>query len=566
MQNLTPEREIWLQNTLNQFSTAQKVGQLFFAATFINATEGHLQHITKLIEQEKIGGLCFFHSEASAAANFEKKREVVYNEASVLQLIEHINYYQSLAKIPLLICIDAEWGLAMRIEETPQFPYAMTLGAVQDLTLVYEVGKKIGEHCKRVGVHLNFAPVLDVNTNADNPVIGYRAFGENPQQVSQKAITYLQGMQAGGILTCGKHFPGHGDTNIDSHLALPLIEKNLTDLKNNELLTFQAAFEAGLDTLMSGHIALPNCVENPHEEHAASLSSTLLKKLLKAQMGFEGLVLTDALNMKSVSQIFPQKGVLELKALQAGNDVLLYSEEVEAAYEYIMTALNQNELTETEINTKVRKILQAKAFLQIDNTQRINPEHIKEDLFGLEQELIQTQVAEAAFTLLKTDALLLADIQQHKDSFAFLQIDPPAKSILARDVVNHLGIQTFAFSPKNEQEDFSALLQALEKYPNLILAIYPKQMKPLDNFGIYQNTRKLVKHLLEKHQIGCYYFGNPYSLRLFEGLENAALLGMCYQFSTYLERAALLHLEGKLISEGKLPVGISGKFQAGFGL
>lgn len=559
--------ENWVKNTLENLSIEQKLGQLFFAATFINASEEHIQKISQLIQNEQIGGLAFFHSEISAAANYEKKGEIIYNPDSILRLVELINHYQSLSKIPLLISIDAEWGLAMRIEEMPQFPYAMTLGAIQDNQIIYEVGKKIGEHCRRAGVHINFAPVLDVNTNAANPVIGYRAFGENPEQVSQKAIAYMKGMQSVQMLTCGKHFPGHGDTNIDSHLALPSIDKTKAEMQDVEFYTFREAIKAGLDTMMSGHISLPKWIENSKEEFAASLSPMILKDFLQQELGFEGIIFTDALNMKSVANAFAAVGELELKSLQAGNDVLLYSEDVEGAFEYLKNKLKTQELPATEIHQKSEKILKAKAKLGLINTTHSSVKNIKEDLFTSEVIKLQTQAAEAAFTLLKEDTSLLPLPQENaKYEYVFLQIDPPSSSTLAQKLQEKYDLQNLIFNPKSNQETFEAIENELGDNKCIIIAIYPNLMKPLNNFGMLDNSIRLLNKLIKTQKVIIYLLGNPYSLSLIDGLEGINTLGVTYQYSSYNEEVVFSHLQGNLKTIGKLPVSIGDKFRVGFGL
>ncbi len=560
--------ENWIENTLKELSPKQKLGQLFFAATFINASEEHIEKISQLIQHQQIGGLTFFHSEISAAANYEKKGDIIYNPESVLRLVELVNHYQSLSKIPLLISIDAEWGLAMRIEEMPQLPYAMTLGAIQDNQIIYEVGKKIGEHCRRVGIHINFAPVLDVNTNAANPVIGHRAFGEDPEQVSQKAIAYMKGMQSAQLLTCGKHFPGHGDTHIDSHLALPSIDKTRAEMQEIELYTFREAIKAGLDTMMSGHISLPKWIENAEEELAASLSPTILRDFLQKEWGFEGIVFTDALNMKSVANAFGEVGELELKALKAGNDVLLYSENVESAFEYLNHKLHTQEITEEEIHQKTKKILQAKAKLRLYiQPVAIKTENIYEDLFNEDLEKLQTKAAEAAFTLLKHDATLLPlPCEDAIKNYALLQIDPPSESILASELKEKYALDAFKIVSEDDSASFEHLEVKLNTKKSIIIALYPKIMKPTHGFGISKNVLNIIDKVAENKNSVLYLFGNPYALPLINNTEQINTIAVLYQYNHYLEKAVLKHLQGRLPSTGKLPVSIQGAFREGFGL
>ena len=285
-----------------------KVGQLFMPAAFVNDTEPEIQVLETLISEQQVGGLCFFHSRASAATNFEGKKAVAHNENSFETLIGLIQRYQKAATYPLLMAIDAEWGLAMRIENTPQYPYAITLGALADNRedLIYEVGKKIASDCKEAGIHWNLAPCVDINDNPHNPVIGYRSFGADKRKVTEKALAFIKGTQSEGVLTSIKHFPGHGDTATDSHLALPLIDKPKRELFENELYPFQKAIDEGVDSVMVGHLSVPALADG--NTISSSICKRIIKGVLRHEMGFQGVVISDALNMHAVSKNYPVRG------------------------------------------------------------------------------------------------------------------------------------------------------------------------------------------------------------------------------------------------------------------
>ncbi len=318
-----------IQNmNLSNLSKLEKIGQFFFPAAFINDTDQEIKEVEKLILDYKVGGLTFFHSRASTATNFEGKKKVIRNEDSAKRLVELITHYQNIAPTPLLISIDAEWGLAMRVENTPQYPYAITLGALPDdqSHLITEVGKHIGNDLKSIGIHLNLAPVADINVNPNNPVIGYRSFGEKKEQVTQKALAFYNGLKTSGVLGCFKHFPGHGDTAVDSHLGLPVISKSRQELYDEELYPFIKAIASGIDSILIGHLAVPSLTNG--KDISATLSKDIIKGILRNELGFEGVVISDALNMHSVSTLYPEKGVLEWKAFDAGNDILCFAEHV----------------------------------------------------------------------------------------------------------------------------------------------------------------------------------------------------------------------------------------------
>ena len=314
----------------------QKIGQFFFPAVFINDTEEKIQEMERMIRQHNIGGLTFFHSRASAATNYETKKKVVFNDDSYQRLKDLVIRYQKCASTPLLMSIDAEWGLAMRVEKTPQYPYAITLGALpgSQSHLVYEVGKQIGLDLKSVGIDYNLAPLADLNNNPNNPVIGYRSFGENKEKVSYFALEYLRGMNDVGVLGCLKHFPGHGNTSVDSHLGLPILEENLEQLLKNELVPFIQGIENNVDSIMIGHLAVPAL--NEGKNTSATLSKSIIETLLRKQLGYEGLVISDALNMHSVSSLYDKKGQLEWEAFNAGNDVLCFAENVAEGIQEIL--------------------------------------------------------------------------------------------------------------------------------------------------------------------------------------------------------------------------------------
>jgi len=273
----------------------QKLGQFFFPAVFINDTEENIQETERLIREYNIGGLTFFHSRASAATNYESKKKVEFNDNSFERLKELIVRFQKCASTPLLMSIDAEWGLAMRVEKTPQYPYAITLGALpeSEIHLVYEVGKQIGLDLKSAGIHYNLAPLADINNNPNNPVIGYRSFGQNKEKVARFAIEYLRGMNDVGVLGCLKHFPGHGNTSVDSHLGLPILEETLEQLMENELVPFIKGIENNVDSIMIGHLAVPAL--NEGKNTSATLSKSVIEGLLRKQLGYDGLVISDAL-------------------------------------------------------------------------------------------------------------------------------------------------------------------------------------------------------------------------------------------------------------------------------
>src|SRR6476620_4099072 len=328
----------WVDSVFNSLSKEQRIAQLIVIRAHSNLGPDHVAQVTDLIQKYNVGALCFFQGGPVRQANLT-------------------NYYQSITKTPLLVTIDGEWGLGMRLDSVIKFPYQLTLGALPDEHLVYEMGLAIGKQMKRMGVHVNYAPVLDINNNPANPVIGYRSFGEEREKVARLGLAYIRGMQEAGIMACAKHFPGHGDTNVDSHADLPVISKSMEQLDSLELYPFKQAIKAGVSSVMIGHLSVPAIDSTANQP--TSLSKKTITHLLRDQLNFGGLTFTDALEMKGVTKYYPA-GEAAVQALVAGNDMLCLPEDVPAAIEAIQNAIRKKRLKWNAIDGKVKKVLLAK--------------------------------------------------------------------------------------------------------------------------------------------------------------------------------------------------------------
>ena len=438
------------KEAIETLSLSEKVGQLFMPAAFINDTEEEIQQLEKLISEQHVGGLCFFHSRASAATNFEGKKKIVVNENSFDTLKNLIKRYQKAATYPLLISIDAEWGLAMRIENTPQYPYAITFGAnTKNIDLVYEVGKQIAKDCKAAGIHWNLAPVVDININPNNPVIGYRSFGDDKHNVVAMATAFVKGTQSEGVLTSIKHFPGHGDTATDSHLGLPVIEKSKAELLENELYPFQKLVEEGVDSVMAGHLSVPSLTTN--SKLPSSINKDIITGVLRNEMGFDGVVISDALNMHAVSKNYPIKGELEWLAFNAGNDALCFAEHNEES--------TIQELTDPSA--------------------------------------LNRKIAERTLTLHHGTA---ADISKFKaTNFCTLTIKRFGTDQTNQEILDNI------FEMRNEVKGETEIL----------LLLTPPQIKPTNKFGFLQEEIDFINELITSKNVVFYHFGNPYALKYF---------------------------------------------------
>ncbi|MBC7451124.1 MAG: glycosyl hydrolase, partial [Cytophagales bacterium] len=375
--------EIWADSVLSGLSEEQTLGQLFMVAAYSNKNEAHTQEIDRLIKDQAIGGLIFF-------------------QGGPVRQAQLTNHYQSNSKVPLFIAMDAEWGLGMRLDSTISFPKQMTLGAIQNNAEIYKMGIEVARHCRRLGVHINFAPVVDVNSNANNPVIGVRSFGEDKINVSQKGIAYMKGMQELRVMANAKHFPGHGDTDTDSHLALPVVNQSISKLADVELYPFRQLIDSGVASIIVGHINI-TAIDNGK---AATLSKPIVTDLLKNEMGFRGLIFTDALNMKGVSSMY-KPGEVDVKALLAGNDVLLFAENVPLAIKKISKAIHDREITREDINARVKKILMAKYWAGLNNLKAVDTTNLYNDLNSSSSKAVVNRLYKQALTVVKNQNNLI---------------------------------------------------------------------------------------------------------------------------------------------------------------
>ncbi len=506
----------------NTLSIREKVGQLFMPAAFINDTEDEILELENLIAQQHVGGLCFFHSRASAATNFEGKKQIKYNEESLKTLKNLIQRYQKAAKYPLLISIDAEWGLAMRIENTPQYPYAITLGATTNQEeLIFKVGQQIAHDCREAGIHWNLAPVVDINSNPNNPVIGYRSFGEDKINVTQKSKAFIKGTASQGIFSCIKHFPGHGDTATDSHLGLPLIEKSKETLLENELYPFREIIKSGVDSVMVGHLSVPS-LDNG-KGTPATISKPIIKGLLRKELNFNGVVISDALNMHSVSKMFPIKGELEWRAFDAGNDILCFAEHTSEGIESILSKADP-----LEIEERFKRVwkLKERAFNSTHEPSAIEP-----------TDELNRKLAAESLTLVHGSKQILDNFRDQGFTPVVFGTSPDCSFAEQLSPIANK-------SQKNEE--------------NVLIILYPPKVKPQNKFEIKKEELKEIDTLLRTKNVVLYVFGNPYVLHHIPyHLAKCLVLG--YQNFKAFQEIALAHFMGQLEAKGKLPVSIGPK-------
>jgi beta-N-acetylhexosaminidase len=536
----------WVDSVFSTLSADRRIGQLFMVAAYSNRDKAHVHEIRKLIQENGIGGLIFFQGGPQREARMT-------------------NQFQDLSDVPLLISIDGEWGLAMRLDSTVQYPRQMTLGAIQDDSLIYYMGKEIALECKRLGIQVNLAPVADVNNNPANPVISNRSFGENKYNVARKAAMYMKGMQDAGVLANAKHFPGHGDTDSDSHKTLPIINQCAERMDTLELFPFRELIRQGLGSIMVAHLYIP-CYDST-KNTASTLSKKVVTDLLKDTMGFKGLVFTDALNMKGVSKFF-EPGIVDLKALLAGNDVLLFSENVPVAITEIKKAITQGLITQDEIDSRCRKILYAKYWCGLNKLSSVNTKKLYEDLNNTQADLINRKLAEAAMTVLKNDGSLLPLKRLDTCHIACVSLGYEEEHTYYSMLSNYAAIDHFGIDKDLRKYPVDSLLHKLAPYNTIILSLNNMNNSPKKDFGLTELVRHLVDTItsLKNKHIIVDVFANPYLISLFPETEKANAVVLSYEWSSYTQEASAQLIFGGIPSLGKIPVSVSPRFKAGTGL
>ncbi|WP_159469282.1 glycoside hydrolase family 3 N-terminal domain-containing protein [Dyadobacter sp. 3J3] len=535
-----PENQ-WVDSTLKSLSLEEKIGQLFMVATFSNREEANTRYIDKLIDDFHLGGLIFF-------------------QGGPVRQAQLTNHYQAHSKVPLFIGIDGEWGLGMRLDSTISFPKQMVLGAIQDDELVYRMGSDIAQQCRRLGIQINFAPVSDINSNPKNPVIGIRSFGEDRENVTRKAVAYMKGLQHNGIIATAKHFPGHGDTDADSHFTLPVLTHSADQLDNIDLYPYKQLIADSLMGVLSGHLFIPALDNSP--QLASSLSEKVITGLLKNQMGFRGLVFTDAMNMRGVLKT-GRAAEVNLKALIAGNDVLLYPENVAETITKIKDALNQGTITQKFLDDKVKRILQAKYWSGLGQYKPVDINNLYSDLNKEESKELYRELSEASVTVVRNDNNILPITSITAQTMASVLIGEGSTSVFQKMLSTYKPIRPYAFLSDPSQEEILQMLSYLQTYETVVVGVTGISSNPKYNYGISTGTAEFVKQLKQsgKKVILC-LFGSPYSIQFFP--ETDALI-CANQDGLDQQEIVPQIIFGALASKGKLPVSVL-SYKAGDGI
>ncbi|MBA5630634.1 glycoside hydrolase family 3 N-terminal domain-containing protein [Moheibacter lacus] len=522
----------WVDEKYKAMTLEEKVGQLFIVAAYSNKDAAHEAGIENLVKTEAIGGLIFMQDLAV------KQGELT-------------NRYNKVAKIPLLIGMDAEWGLSMRLKEVKRFPWAMTVGAVEDNQIVKEMGNAIGEQANTMGVHFNFAPVVDVNTNPKNPIIGNRSYGSDVQNVADKGINYMLGMKEKSVLASAKHFPGHGDTSTDSHYTTPVVEHDLARLKSIELAPFQKLIDAGVPAIMVAHLSVPALDDSGIP---TTLSKKVVTDLLKNEMHFKGLIVTDALNMDGVAKKYPP-GEVDLMAFEAGNDILLFSQDVKTAKQKIIEKINSGEITEERLAESVKKILMAKYFVGLNNSKPIDTKDLVQNLNKPNYQILTSKIYENAATLIKNEGEILPIQNLINIKIAYVPLEESDYGVFYQNLNFH--VTTDLVKIKSAAE-----VSKLKDYDYVIIGLHKSNESPYKSYKISDNAKAIVKAASENRNVILALFGSPYGLMNLDLSSTKAAMVM-YQNLDMTQNAAAEIIFGAIGAKGKLPVDVNSDWKFG---
>jgi len=518
----------WVDKTYKNLSQDEKLGQLFIVALYTNKGENEINTVRNIVTNEKIGGLILMQDDAA--------RE-----------ISLVNEFQQKSKVPLMIGMDAEWGLFQRIAAAHKFPWAMTLGAIQDKDLIRQMSAKIAEDCHRMGINWDFAPVVDVNTNPDNPIIGNRSFGSEVSNVIRSASAYANGLQDNNILAAIKHFPGHGDTSTDSHLDLPVVSHSLDRLSNIELAPFKALMKEGIGGVMVAHLYVPSLESG--KGIPASVSKNIITGLLKEKLGYKGLIITDALNMGAVANKY-KPGELDALAFKAGNDIMLFSQGVPEGKKLIQKAIDNGEISQARVEESVKKILLTKYFLGLDKYSPKNPENINSDLNNYSHKILVQNLYANALTLLKDEKKLLP---LNGKQIYYVPLEEAPFQTFANEMGSEIIIKK-----ANE-------INTIPANSTVIVGLHKDNSTAYKSYKISEASKKVLSDVSKNQNVILNVFGSAYALKDID-ISNISTVLVSYENNDDSMTATANAMKGKTKIGGRLPVLVNDKLKAGMGI
>ena len=531
-------QELWVNRTYRNMTAKEKIGQLFMAAVTSNDSPKKIAKIKSLITKSQIGGLIFMKGTPTKQAQLT-------------------NEFQSLAKVPLLVGQDAEWGLRMRLDSTFAFPWNMTLGAIQNDSLITRTGAHIAQHCKRMGIHFNFGPVVDINTNPKNPIIGNRSFGEDKENVTQKALAFMKGLHSEDLLSCGKHFPGHGDTAQDSHKTLPTIDFSKKRLRSVELYPYRKLISEGLSSVMVAHLNVPSL--ESRDNYPSSVSKNIITNILKEELQFNGLIYTDALNMKGAAN-FKEPGDIDLAAFLAGNDILLISEDIPKAMQRITAAKYRGIITEERLAYSVKKILKAKYKVGLHEFEPIQIPNLLEDLNTDADRQLEEELMENALTVVKNSGAILPVKNLDLKKIAYVPLGDAIGTPFLKALNKYTKVDQIT------DTSLIGLLEKLQPYNYVIIGFHKSNANPWKNQQFKEKELVWLYEIARVKRTILNVFTKPYALSAIKTFKNIEGLMVSYQNSEAAQHKAAQLIFGAFEGKGKLPVGIGKDFKAGTGI
>lgn len=551
---LNARQNCWVDSVFTNMAPDDRIAQLIMVAGYSNRKPAYEDSLINLVRTHKLGGVVMFQGGPVRQARLT-------------------NRLQAVSPVPLLLAMDAEWGLAMRLDSTVRYPYQMTLGAIQgNDSLLYQMGANLARQARRLGMQVNFAPTVDVNNNPNNPVINFRSFGENKYDVARKALAYMRGMQDNRLLTTIKHFPGHGDTGTDSHYDLPLITKSRAQLDSLELYPFRQLINAGAAGVMVAHLNIPAL--DTTRNRPSTLSPAIVTNLLKNELGFQGLVFSDAMNMKGVTKYFPSGQADEL-GIEAGMDVLEFTENVPAALAQIKQALMNGRVTQASLDARCLKVLRAKAWAGLDQYKPVVLDNLISDLNDVQDNLLNRKLTEASLTVLKNGGNVLP--LQRLDTLRIASVAVESDTITAfqRMAGNYTQVDHFRLTSRMPDSTVATVRDSLSKYNLILVDVHLNNIRP-PKYGMQAKTAALVSELAATGKAVVTVFGNVYALDKFvqpadttqpsHTIEQARAIIMPYQLTNYTEELSAQLIFGAIGASGKLPVTVNQRFRAGDGL
>lgn len=526
----------WVDSVYKSLNLEEKIGQLFMVAAYSGGPKANQDVIETLIKNHQIGGLIFMQGGPVRQANLTNK-------------------YQAMAQVPLLLSMDAEWGLGMRLDSVMNLPRQMMIGATRDTTLMYEVGKAVAYQCRRLGVHVNFAPDVDINNNANNPVINSRSFGENKYLVTQLGRAYMKGLQDNGVMACLKHFPGHGNTATDSHKDLPMINRTLTELHEVELYPFKRLINDGAQSVMIAHLEVPALEKG--FRIPTTLSYNTVTNLLKKELGFKGLIFTDALNMDGVAKYF-QPGEVDLKAFLAGNDVLLFSQNVPVAIAKIKAAMTAGQIKESDLQERVKKILAAKYDYKLHQFTPINTNNLTKDINQYTQTL-RHNVAAAAATLVRDENLILQKLKRPNQKIQYIGVNTTSSELSSELGKRFPGVVSNWLPNGSSIATIDKACADLNRFDITVVAIHRANMYPAKNYGLDAGILSFLRQVQNHPKVIIVLMGNAYIMKNICATKSALVM---YEDDSISQRAAAEVLSGSIFPKGSLPVSVCPTMQS----